>query len=62
MNIRTPARFAELYLSVYRQSSSGCFCVRSSEAETSSVSGRQMTHSYRKAFDKLFAFYESFKH
>ena len=35
-----------LYLSSLRQSSSGCFCVRLSAVETSSVSGRQMTQPY----------------
>ena len=35
-----------LYLSSLRQSSSGCFRVRLSAVETSSVSGRQMTQPY----------------
>jgi len=50
MNIRVPARVAVLYLSGYRQSSAGCFCLCSSAVETSSVSGHQMTQLYWKAF------------
>jgi hypothetical protein len=45
-NIETTTRVAVLFLSSLRQSSSGCFYVRLSAVETSSVSGRQMTQPY----------------
>jgi hypothetical protein len=48
-NIETATRVALLYLSSLRQSSSGCFRVRLSAVETSSVSGRQMAQHQWKA-------------